>query len=769
MHHTIVAVDVEGFGVRDGPHQTKVREGLNTAVRNAFERCGLSWDHCHSEDRGDGLLVLVPPDVDARRLVECLPNELAGCLRLHNATADEQARIRLRMVIHSGEIERDRQGYSGPAVVLAHRLLDSRPLKKALRHSSGILALITSNEFFRNVVTSDPAANPGIYRRVPVVAKETRTLAWICLPDHHGPIREAWTESGQHRAPRAPRTRRFPAGALALTVLLLAAGMTGDVLAAVPPDDRCAEPVQLNVTVSAEKARVIRNLAAEFEEISRDDRGCKGVTAQVTVARSADVITALAHGWSRKADLPLVGPEPHVVLPDSSLEYEVAAVEVAGRRDVSLDNQGSVAFSPLVLARSSAGAALNGGGEQPDTWADLLANAQRNPAERIYRPSPVSSGAGLVATVALYSAALGADHLDRATLQADGAPRDLRGVELAVAAGDEGGTLLCSLRQSADAAVLVSEKAVADFNEGSQTGGQCSRRDDAQLDITYPSEGTPYLDHPFVAVTWHERPANRAREQAVHRFREFLTGRRGQDELRRARFRDRDGDIAPYPAIPPERPRRREVGAVDVPVVLEVFHEARKTARVQLLVDVSAAMAEPFPDGAGNRLGAATAAVEQALQSMGDRDEVGLWVFAAGLGGADDHRVLVPVRRGATEATTAELGDLRNSGRPARVSPTLRAAVDSLRESTGGTAGTSDAVLVVADGSREPDLTQLVDHLRASGVPVFLIAFGTEVCESWQWQQITRETGGACHEVAELKDIDEALDSVAAVLWGGHD
>jgi DNA-binding NarL/FixJ family response regulator/tetratricopeptide (TPR) repeat protein len=145
----------------------------------------LRWDDSHVEDCGDGLLIFLPPDTQNRRVVEGLPNELAGRLREHNAGAAIEARIRLRMVFHAGEVVHDEQGVSSSAAVLASRLLNAAALKAALAESRGVLALITSTAFFNDVVSSYPAANPDIYWQVSISEKETNTTAWICLPDNY--------------------------------------------------------------------------------------------------------------------------------------------------------------------------------------------------------------------------------------------------------------------------------------------------------------------------------------------------------------------------------------------------------------------------------------------------------------------------------------------------------------------------------------------------------------------------------------------------------
>ena len=68
-------VDVEGFGDerRANWHQVAVRDGLYRAMQKAFDQAGIPWADCDHEDRGDGVFVLVPPDVPKELLAESLP------------------------------------------------------------------------------------------------------------------------------------------------------------------------------------------------------------------------------------------------------------------------------------------------------------------------------------------------------------------------------------------------------------------------------------------------------------------------------------------------------------------------------------------------------------------------------------------------------------------------------------------------------------------------------------------------------------------------
>ncbi|MGP3967468.1 hypothetical protein [Streptomyces sp. 6N223] len=181
VHRTIMVVDVAGFSDpgRTDAHQLAVREGLYRVLRRAFDAAGLAWDDCYTEDSGDGVLLLAPPEAPKSRFVESLPQALAAGLREHNAVHDARARIRLRMALHAGEVRHDRQGVAGQAVIRACRLVDAGVLRSALAASPGVLVLIVSHPFFDEVVRHSAAADPGAYRQVEVSVKETRATAWI--------------------------------------------------------------------------------------------------------------------------------------------------------------------------------------------------------------------------------------------------------------------------------------------------------------------------------------------------------------------------------------------------------------------------------------------------------------------------------------------------------------------------------------------------------------------------------------------------------------
>ncbi|GAA3464504.1 BTAD domain-containing putative transcriptional regulator [Saccharothrix longispora] len=191
-HRTIAVFDVEGFGDlrRKLPDQLAVRRVLYTAVAEALGTAGVRWVDCYREDRGDGLFVLVPPEVPKARLVESAPAALAGVLTAHNGSSPPQRRVRMRMAVHAGEVAFDDHGATATALTAAFRLLDAPAVKQALAESPAAVVLVVSRWIFDEVVRHSSVLQPGAFRPVRVRVKETDDLAWVALPGHPYPVEE---------------------------------------------------------------------------------------------------------------------------------------------------------------------------------------------------------------------------------------------------------------------------------------------------------------------------------------------------------------------------------------------------------------------------------------------------------------------------------------------------------------------------------------------------------------------------------------------------
>lgn len=186
LHHSIVAFDVAEFTdpKRRGIPQLGVRDGLYSVLERAFDDAGIGWSTpTLREDRGDGVLMLVPATVTKIRLVDALPLRLVAELRRYNSDRSAVGAIRLRLAVHAGDVRRDGNGMAGPAVDFTCRMLDAQPLRDMLTSSGGALALVVSTEFYGDVIAVDPAAQPDAFQEIPVSVKSVNTTAWARVFD----------------------------------------------------------------------------------------------------------------------------------------------------------------------------------------------------------------------------------------------------------------------------------------------------------------------------------------------------------------------------------------------------------------------------------------------------------------------------------------------------------------------------------------------------------------------------------------------------------
>ena len=187
VHRTILLVDVAHFNDirRTNVNQAAVRASLYDLLETAWVRAGIRWPDCDVEDRGDGLLMLAPPEIPKAMFVEALPGALVECLDGYNGLVDAEEQIRLRMALHAGEITYDAHGVVGRSINLTFRLLDSAVLRRALARASGPLAIITSPWFYDEVVWHSRTVET--YTKCHVISKDVDTPAWLCLPGSDAP------------------------------------------------------------------------------------------------------------------------------------------------------------------------------------------------------------------------------------------------------------------------------------------------------------------------------------------------------------------------------------------------------------------------------------------------------------------------------------------------------------------------------------------------------------------------------------------------------
>src|ERR1700761_8189554 len=106
---SLFVCDVASFGhpSRTDLAREKVREALYAALRRSFDGCEIPFARCYREDRGDGVLMAVPPTANPAVLLTSLVERLRREVRRHNHVSAVTAQMRLRLAVHTGHARFD--------------------------------------------------------------------------------------------------------------------------------------------------------------------------------------------------------------------------------------------------------------------------------------------------------------------------------------------------------------------------------------------------------------------------------------------------------------------------------------------------------------------------------------------------------------------------------------------------------------------------------------------------------------------------------------
>lgn len=206
---SIFMTDITGFGDprRCDEDRLYIRNALYRILQSAFEESGIPWEGCHHEDRGDGVLTIVPSTISTARVIDPLLTALAAKLRRHNRLSSDVARIQLRAAVHTGAVLADIDGLSGQPIILAARMLDAPLLKKMQAAAGADLAVIASTLVYDTVIRQGAGmVDPDIYQRAKVRVKESEITAWIHLD---GPACSAPLRTAMAPHPLTPREREI--------------------------------------------------------------------------------------------------------------------------------------------------------------------------------------------------------------------------------------------------------------------------------------------------------------------------------------------------------------------------------------------------------------------------------------------------------------------------------------------------------------------------------------------------------------------------------
>jgi class 3 adenylate cyclase len=190
VYRSILAVDIEGSTKRTNPVKEELRGEVYRLVVEALYVAGIaSQHHDPFTDRGDGVLVLLRPadELPKPLLLSRLIPILASLLVAHNSgisPSDQPRMLRLRTVIHAGEVHYDENGPFGEDLDVAFRLLDAPRFKTHLKNATVPLALVASDYIYQTIIRHgyDGIAEEEFLPLVSVTVGLQRRKGWVQLP-----------------------------------------------------------------------------------------------------------------------------------------------------------------------------------------------------------------------------------------------------------------------------------------------------------------------------------------------------------------------------------------------------------------------------------------------------------------------------------------------------------------------------------------------------------------------------------------------------------
>ena len=191
VHRTILALDIEGYTRLDrrDSDRLRMRSALYHLLEQALSRASIVSGQYVWSDQGDGVLVLLGAEVPKTRVLPWLVLRLAAGLSRHNRAAPPSQRIRLRVVLHAGEVARDAHGHASKDLNLTFRLLESDALRDRLAEGGTSLVLLVSQSIFDDVVRQGyHGIDPEAFRPLEIVAKNTHARAWLYLPGRENDV-----------------------------------------------------------------------------------------------------------------------------------------------------------------------------------------------------------------------------------------------------------------------------------------------------------------------------------------------------------------------------------------------------------------------------------------------------------------------------------------------------------------------------------------------------------------------------------------------------
>jgi hypothetical protein len=183
----IVALDIENSTSRPDPVKAELRTMLYELFGAALRSAGVSARRRDRFDRGDGLLALIDP-ADQALLFHIVIPVFSQLLASYNAglpqPGGEDRQLRVRIVMHTGNVHDDDNGCFGQALDIAFRLLDAPRVKAALKAARSSALLVVSGDVYDSVAPNslDEIDHTTPRRLVTAQVAGNEHQGWIHIP-----------------------------------------------------------------------------------------------------------------------------------------------------------------------------------------------------------------------------------------------------------------------------------------------------------------------------------------------------------------------------------------------------------------------------------------------------------------------------------------------------------------------------------------------------------------------------------------------------------
>jgi hypothetical protein len=223
VNQSIFLVDIENFSTRPQAVQAVLHDRLYAVLSFALRKARIEESACRLQDRGDGVLMLLPPTISTAVLLREVMRGLQDALAAHQGTYREDHAMRLRVGLHYGAVNLDGERWTSDAINDLAGLVDAGAVRRVLATAERAhMVLVVSEHVHTSVVIGrHPGIDPAAYLPFDFVTKHGQARrGWVTVPGYPSPpglpAAQGGPGAGAEGDSAAPGSAPGPAGGAAV-------------------------------------------------------------------------------------------------------------------------------------------------------------------------------------------------------------------------------------------------------------------------------------------------------------------------------------------------------------------------------------------------------------------------------------------------------------------------------------------------------------------------------------------------------------------------